>query len=199
MHGGPTVSAAPTSPPNDGATATAADTERHLCDAGATIDAVSDLAGIAPAFIDMAHRIVWATVSSVDRQGRPRSRILHPFWTWDGEELVGWIATGPTPLKRAHLERTPFVSVNYWSPEQDTCTAECRATWVLDDETRQWVWQLFKEAPEPVGYDPAIVPAWKDGATSAAFAALRLEPWRLRVLPGTAMLGGGGEVLTWTS
>ena len=37
-----------------------------------------------------------------------------------------WIATGPTPLKRAHLERTPFVSVNYWSPEQDTCAAECR-------------------------------------------------------------------------
>jgi hypothetical protein len=60
----------------------------------------------------MAHRIVWATVSTVDRQGRPRSRVLHPYWIWDGEELDGWIATGPTPLKRAHLERTPFVSVN---------------------------------------------------------------------------------------
>jgi hypothetical protein len=160
---------------------------------------VTDLARIAPALIDMAHRIVWATVSTVDRQGRPRSRILHPYWIWDGEELVGWIATGPTPLKRAHLERTPFVSVNYWSPEQDTCTAECRATWSFDDDTRRWVWQLFEEGPEPVGYDPAIVPAWKDGPTSAAFAALRLDPWRLRVLPGTAMLGGGGEILTWTS
>jgi pyridoxamine 5'-phosphate oxidase-like protein len=160
---------------------------------------VTDLARIAPAFIDMAHRIVWATVSTVDRQGRPRSRILHPYWIWDGEHLVGWIATGPTPLKRAHLERTPFVSVNYWSREQDTCTAECRATWSFDDETRQWVWELFKDGPEPVGYDPAIVPAWKDGPTSAAFAALRLDPWRLRVLPGTAMLGGGGDILTWTS
>ena len=160
---------------------------------------MTNLAQIAPVFIDMAHRIVWATVSTVDGQGRPRSRILHPYWNWDGEELVGWIATGPTPLKRAHLDRTPFVSVNYWSPEQDTCTAECRAMWRFDDETRQWVWQLFKEGPEPVGYDPAIVPAWKDGPTSATFAALRLDPWRLRVLPGTAMLGGGGEVLTWTS
>ena len=160
---------------------------------------MTDLARIAPAFIDMAHRIVWATVSTVDRQGRPRSRILHPYWIWDSEELVGWIATGPTPLKRAHLERTPFVSVNYWSPEQDTCAAECRATWGFDDETRRWVWQLFKHGSEPVGYDPAIVPAWKDGPTSAAFAALRLDPWRLRVLPGTAMLGGGGEVLTWNS
>ena len=160
---------------------------------------MTDLARIAPAFTDMAHRIVWATVSTVDRQDRPRSRILHPYWIWDGEELVGWIATGPTPLKRAHLERSPFVSVNYWSPEQDTCTAECRATWAFDDETRQRVWQLFKEGPEPVGYDPALIPAWKDGPTSPAFAALRLDPWRLRVMPGTAMLGGGGEVLTWTS
>jgi hypothetical protein len=161
--------------------------------------AMTDLAHIAPAFVETAHRIVWATVSTVDRQGRPRSRILHPYWIWDGEELVGWVATGPTPLKRAHLERTPFVSVNYWSPDHDTCTAECRATWGFDDETRQWVWQLFKDGPEPVGYDPAIVPAWKDGPISPAFAALRLDPWRLRVLPGTAMLGGGGEVLTWTS
>jgi hypothetical protein len=164
-------------------------------------DAMTDLARIAPAFVAMAHRIVWATVSTVDRQGRPRSRILHPYWAWEEDEngLVGWIATGPTPLKRSHLEHSPFVSVNYWSPEHDTCTAECRATWGFDDETRQRVWQLFEEAPEPVGYDPAIIPVWKDGPTSTAFAALRLDPWRLRVMPGTAMLGGGGEVLTWSS
>jgi hypothetical protein len=52
-------------------------------------------------------------------------------------------------------------------------------------------------APAPVGYDPAIVPAWKDGPTSEAFAALRLEPDRLRVFPGTMLLGQEGEVLTW--
>ena len=152
---------------------------------------------IAPAFVDLAHHIVWATVSTVDGQGRPRSRILHPYWLWDSTELVGWIATGPTPLKRAHLERVPYVSVSYWSPEQDTCTAECRATLVYDDETRQRVWQMFKEAPAPVGYDPMIVPPWKDGPTSPAFAAMRLEPWRLRVHPAAAMLGGGG-VLNWS-
>ena len=32
---------------------------------------------------------------------------------------------------------------------------------------------------------------------SAAFAALRLTPWRLRVMPATAMLTGAGEVLAW--
>jgi len=158
---------------------------------------MTELAAIAPAFVEMAHRIVWASASTVDGRGRPRSRLLHPYWQWDGTALVGWIATGPTPVKRAHLEHAPYISINYWAPNHDTCTAECAATWAFDDETRARIWQLFKEAPEPVGYDPAIVPPWKDGPTSPAFAALRLDPWRLRVMPGTAMLGGGGEVLTW--
>ena len=160
---------------------------------------MTDLAVVAPAFVEMAHRIVWATASTVDGQGRPRSRILHPYWEWDGSSLVGWIGTGPTPLKRAHLEHSPYTSINYWSPNHDTCTAECRTTWGFDDDTRQRVWQLLKDAPAPVGYDPAIIPAWKDGPTSPAFAALRVDPWRLRVMPGTAMLGGGGEILTWSA
>ena len=31
-------------------------------------------------FIATAHRIVWCGVATVDRRGRPRSRILHPIW-----------------------------------------------------------------------------------------------------------------------
>ena len=157
---------------------------------------VSDLATAAPAFVEMALRIVWATVATVDAEDRPRSRVLHPIWVWDGSELVGWIATGPTPTKRAHLARSPHVSVGYWQPTHDTCTAECRAEWAFDDETRTMVWDLFANGPEPVGYDPRIVPGW-DSPTSPAYAALRLEPWRLRVFPGTVLLGGGGDVLTW--
>jgi hypothetical protein len=156
-----------------------------------------DLAVVAPAFVETAHRIVWASVATVDGRGRPRSRILHPYWIWDGRALVGWIGTSPTPLKRDHLERTPFASVNYWSPDQDIATAECGVSWAFDDETRTWVWETFRDAPAPVGYDPAIIPPWADGPTSPAFAALRLEPWRLRVMPGSVMAGGPGEVLTW--
>jgi hypothetical protein len=58
------------------------------------------------------------------------------------------------------------------------------------------VWNRFVEAPAPLGYDPAIIPGW-DAPTSANFAALRLDPWRLRVFPGSALLGSGGTVLTW--
>lgn len=154
------------------------------------------LAQVAPAFIEMAHRIVWATVATVDTHGRPRSRILHPIWQWDGTRLVGWIATSPTPTKRAHLAARSYASVSYWSPTHDTCVAECRAALMYDDDTRIMVWNLFREGPEPVGYDPAMVPAWP-GPTAEPFAALWLEPWRLRVFPGTVLMGQGGEVLRW--
>lgn len=150
---------------------------------------------VAPAFVEMAHQIVWCTAATVDTQGRPRSRVLHPIWQWDGEQLVGWIATGPTPTKRAHLAHSPFISCNYWTPSQDTCVAECRASWAFDDATRKWLWKLFETTPPPVGYDPSIIPQW-EAPTSDSFAALRLEPWRLRVFPGAALLGKA-EPMVW--
>lgn len=60
----------------------------------------------------------------------------------------------------------------------------------------QIVWDLFLNGPEPVGYDPKMVPAWTS-PTVDAFATLKLEPWRLRVFPGTVLMGQGGAVLTW--
>jgi hypothetical protein len=157
---------------------------------------MEELDGVAPAFIEMAHRIVWATAVTVDTRSRPRARILHPIWQWDGSRLVGWIATSPTPLKRAHLAEHPFMSITYWSPSHDTCTAECQAVLCLDDETRRMVWNLFANGPQPVGYEPSIVPAWTS-PTSEHFAAIRLDPWRLRVFPGTLMVERTGEILVW--
>ena len=159
---------------------------------------MSEFEQTAAAFVDMAHRIVWASVATVDGAGRPRGRILHPFWQWDGTSLIGWIATSPTPVKRSHLAHHPYVSVTYWHPDQDTCTAECSAELRYDDETRQRVWTTFAEAPAPVGYDPAIIPPWAGGPLSDAFAVLRLVPWRLRVQPGSVMRGEGGELLVWS-
>lgn len=167
--------------------------------ARAMMRAMVDLASVAPPFVAMAHRIVWATTASVGEDRRPRTRVLHPFWEWDGESLVGIVATSPTPLKREHLAHSPHLSVTYWHPEHDTCTAECHAEWILDDAGRVEVWRTLAEAPEPVGYDPAIIPPWADGPTSPAFAGLRLRPWHLRVFPGTVLRGEGGEVLTWTA
>ena len=158
---------------------------------------MSSLEKIAPAFVDMAHRIVWASAATVDSLGRPRSRVLHPIWEWDGDRLHGWIATVPTPLKRAHVQANPYVSVNYWTASHDTCTAECDVEWAFDDDTCIEIWEKFKTAPAPVGYDPAIIPQWSDGPTSDDFAVLRLRPWLLRVMSGTVITAGAGETLSW--
>ena len=159
---------------------------------------MNPLTETAPAFVEMAHRIVWATAATVDAKGRPRSRVLHPIWQWDGGTLKGWIATGPTPIKRAHLAAHPYISLNYWDTTQDTCTAECHAEWAFDLETRRMVWDLFLNTPQPVGYDPTLIPAWTSPEVDA-FAVLRLTPWRLRVFPGSVLLGQGGTVLNWRS
>ncbi len=157
---------------------------------------MNDIAGVAPAFVSMAHAIVWCSAASVDGRGRPRSRVLHPIWEWDGSNLTGWIATGPTRIKRNHLEHSPYLSLNYWAPNQDTCVAECKAAWAFDLPTRERIWNLLKHAPAPVGYDPAIIPGW-DAPDSDSFAVLHLTPWRLRVMPGSVLMGQGGEVRVW--
>ena len=105
---------------------------------------MAELEEVAPAFIEMAHRIVWCSVATVDHQLRPRTRILHPLWEWDDSTLVGWIATGPTPTKRSHLAHSPYVACSYWTDNHDTCSAECRAEWHYDDETRITIWDRFK-------------------------------------------------------
>ncbi|MDP1792784.1 MAG: pyridoxamine 5'-phosphate oxidase family protein [Acidimicrobiales bacterium] len=159
---------------------------------------MNTLADTAPAFVEMAHQIVWASVTTVDRNAVPRSRILHPFWVFDGVELVGWIGTGKTPVKAAHLAANPNVSVSYWAPTHDTCAAVCRAEWADDPETREWLWDAFKNAPAPLGFDPAMIPGW-DSPASESFMVLRLTPIHLRVFPGTALTAGVGDILTWTA
>ena len=155
---------------------------------------MTSLTDVALALVDMAHRIVWATVATVDAQGRPWTRILHPIWQWDGTRLTGWVATSPSSPKRAHLAVHPHAAVTYWDPSQDTANVYCHAELLTDEATRTWLWDTFVAAGGAVGYDPSIIPGW-DGPTSPAFAALRLDPWLVRVQPGDVLLKGHGELL----
>jgi hypothetical protein len=154
------------------------------------------LAEIAPPFVQMAHRIVWCTVATSTLGGDVRTRILHPYWEWDGTALTGWILTSPTSFKARALAENPRVSLTYWDPSHDTCSAECVATWESSPEERRAGWDRFVAAPVPVGYDPSIIPPWTS-PEAEAFGVLRVEPTRLRVMPGSVMLRGTGEVLTW--
>ena len=157
----------------------------------------SSLTDTATRFRDMAHSIVWCTVATVTPSGHPSTRVLHPIWEWDGTALQGWIATSPDSPKARDLEANPDISLTYWAPNQDTCTAWCSTTWQTSDEDRRAGWDRFANGPEPVGYDPSIVPSWTS-PDAASFGILHLTPTRLRVQPGTLLTAGVGEVHSWS-
>jgi hypothetical protein len=97
-----------------------------------------------------AMRINYATMTTVDRRGRPRSRVLIAVWEIDGERPVGWLATFPTPVKTAHIAHNPHVGMSYWGP--DTVSLDSVAAWVHDPQARHHVWDLYRSgSPAGVG------------------------------------------------
>ena len=120
-------------------------------------------------------KIVWCTFTTVDRQNRPRARILHPIW----EGRHGWVATGRHTLKAKHIAHNPFVSLCYWDQDQKQVYAECKAAWADDAETRQRVWDLYKEQPPPLGYDLKVF--WPNGPEHRDYGVLSLTPWRIEL------------------
>jgi len=144
---------------------------------------VAEFSELSGKFKAITERIVWCTVATVDRQGRPRSRILHPIW----EGTTGWIATGRQSHKAKHLTGNPFVSLTYWDPQHEQTIIDCRAEWQDDQGTKDRIWELLRTTPEPVGYDPRLF--WP-GADEASFGVLKLTPWRLEVWSLEAMARG---------
>ena len=158
----------------------------------------ADVDRVGPAFIDVAHRVVWATVATVDLAGHPRTRVLHPIWEYADGRLTGWVATSPASPKAHHLQATPHLSITYWDQLQDVATVDGRAVWETTPTERRAAWERFASAPEPVGYDPSIIPEWTS-PDAEAFGVVRIEPTRVRVFPGTLLLHGDGELLTWST
>lgn len=156
----------------------------------------NELHEIAPRFVAMAHGIGMAVAATAGEGGHPHTRVMQPVWAWDGTRLTGYASTHADSPKVRDLQRVPFLSFTYWNPEQDTCTADCDVGFVTDDAGRAAAWELFKATPEPAGFDPAIDPAW-DSPASPSFGVVRLDPTWLRVMPGTLMRTGEGEVRTW--
>ena len=150
---------------------------------------VKSFVDIEEEFNKRVNRIVWCTVATVDRQGRPTSRILHPIW----EGSTGWILTGRDSPKAAQIEANPFVSLSYWDQQHEQIYVECRAEFEEDAAEKSRMWELFKGTPEPMGYDPGLF--WKD-AEDPTYGALKLAPWRV-VLFSLNDLFTGKEAQVW--
>ena len=136
---------------------------------------VQSFSEIQPEFEARIRCIVWCSVATVDRQGRPRTRILHPIW----KGLTGWVATGRRSFKERHLAANPYVSLSYWDAQQKQVYADCKTEWEDSADEKRRIWALYKSTPPPLGYDPGMI--WKDGPEDPGFGLLKLTPWRIEV------------------
>lgn len=145
-----------------------------------TTTPADSLAAVSGSARPIVERVVWATIATVGPDGRPRTRIMHPVWSWDGERPEALVSARPTPLKVAHLAAQPHVSCHYWDPAHDTVTIEATAEWLAPGQRRD-AWARVAAVPEPVGFDPAII--WPAGPDSEDCAFLRFTAYRIIARP----------------
>ena len=150
----------------------------------------SDFNDIAEEFSKRVARIVWCTMATVDTKGRPRTRIIHPIW--DGP--TGYIGTGRTSLKEKHIAANPNVSFTYWDQVHEQIYIEAKAEWLDDAADKQRVWDLYKNTPPPLGYDPGMI--WREGPLTGDFGVLKLTPRRIELF-SLGWLMQGKPPLVW--
>src|SRR5690606_30694118 len=93
--------------------------------------------GFAGDLMDRVRRIVWATLATTGLDGRPRARIVHPWW----EGATAWVKTRPGSPKTVHVAATPWASLLYWDQAHQVVMAECEARMADDPGVRARVWE----------------------------------------------------------
>jgi hypothetical protein len=144
---------------------------------GWTVERYEDFAGMSEEFLERIFNVVWCNVATVDGKGRPRSRILHPYWDVTPEP-VGWILTRRQSFKDAQLKGNPYVSCAYIADISKPVYVECKTSWEDDLGEKARIWDAFKNAEAPMGYDPGSIFPELDGP---GLGLLRLEPWRIQM------------------
>ena len=136
---------------------------------------IADFSDIEEEFIHRVHTMVWCNAATVDRRQRPRSRILHPIW----EGSTGWITTHRDSYKHKNLDHNPYMSLAYITDIMKPVYADCKTEWIDDLEQKVRVWNLFKNTPPPLGFDPV-----QDfiSADHPNFGLLKLTPWRIALV-----------------
>src|SRR3954467_1587085 len=145
--------------------------------------------------LTVTRRVVWCAMTTVDPDGRPRNRVVHPVWEPCDGEVRGWVTTRRSPVKSAHLAGNPHVGCAYVGVDHDVASFDCIATWADRDE-RHHAWAVCRSLPDPAGFDPATI--WPAGPDSAGAEVLRLDPYRVQVALATE-LAAGATPRTWRS
>jgi general stress protein 26 len=125
-------------------------------------------------FLARVSQAVYCTMATIDRQNRPRSRVIHPIW--DGP--VGWLISWPASHKSKHLARNPAVSLAYIADKEKPVYVDALAGWVEDVEEKHRIWELHRTTPEPLGFDPQ--PHYGT-INHQYFGLLKITPWRIEL------------------
>lgn len=135
-------------------------------------------------FMNRVSQAVYCSMATVDRKGRPRSRILHPVW--DGP--IGWAISWPASHKSKHLEVNPYVSLGYVHDRDKPVYVDCQAEWVHEESEKLRIWELCKSLPPPLGFDPE--PHYGT-IHHHYYGLLKFTPWRIELGSLT------GEAIVW--
>ena len=145
---------------------------------------VTNFTEMQPEFLARVSQAVYCNMTTVDRQNRPRSRMIHPIW--DGP--IGWLISWPQSHKAKHLRTNPYISLAYIQDKEKPVYVDCRAEWVTQEGEQIRIWALHQQTPPPLGFDPQ--PHYGD-IHHHYFGLLKLTPWRIEL----ASLYG--ESLVW--
>ena len=145
---------------------------------------IASFADVADEFRRRWERTIWATMATVGPRGRLQSRLVHPLW----EGATGWIATGADSLRARHLKINPYTSLTYWDQTNEQVHVECRAEFEHRVEEKRRVWDLFKQTPFPLGYDPGLF--FKEGPEGRSVGIVRLVPWRVELWSLAELMAG---------
>jgi hypothetical protein len=125
-------------------------------------------------FLARVSQVVYCTMATIDRQNRPRSRVLHPIW----EGPIGWVISWPGSHKAKHLARNPAVSLAYIPDKAKPVYVDGIAEWIDADDEKQRIWDLHRTAPPPLGFDPQ--PHY-GSIDHQYYGVLRITPWRIEL------------------
>ena len=123
-------------------------------------------------FMARAQKAVYCNVATVDRQGRPRSRVMHLVW----EGPIGLVITWPESHKARHLAANPHISLAYISEPEKPVYVEATAAWVTEKDEQLRIWELYKTIP--LGFD--LTPHYGT-IDHKYFGILRFTPWRIEL------------------
>jgi general stress protein 26 len=145
---------------------------------------IANFTAIQDEFMRRVSAAVYCIMATVDRQNRPRTRVIHPIW----EGSTGWLISWPQSHKAKHLAHNPHVSLAYLHNKAKPVYAECVAEWITDRVEQQRAWELHQRIPPPLGFDPEPHYGTID---HHYFGVLCFTPWRIE-------LGNlGGESIIW--